>query len=64
MESERPVVMSTRVEAAERGRVRAVAEADGITVSELIHRLVMPQVNDRLRRDLATVGGGDDELGA
>ena len=59
MESERPVVMSTRVKVAERGRVRAVAEADGVTVSELIHRLVMPQVDDRLRRDLAKASGSD-----
>lgn len=61
MEDAQTVVMSTRGTLAERGRVRAMADADGITVSELIHRLVMPQVDDRLRQDLATVGSGDDE---
>ena len=52
MRKERPVTVSTRVYPAERGRIRAVAEAEHITVSELIHRLVMPQVNDRLRQDI------------
>ena len=64
MPKERYVVMSTRVELGERARVRAVADTDGITVSQLIHRLVMPQVDDRLRRDLATVGSGDDQHGS
>ena len=61
MERERPVVVSTRVAPAERGRIRAVAEADGVTVSELLHQLVMPQVNDRLSRDLANASGSDGQ---
>ena len=61
MESERSIVMSTRVPASEGGRIKAIATADGISVSELLHRLVMPAVDARLRKDLATAGCGDDE---
>ncbi len=63
-ERERPMVVSGRFQPAERGRIRAVAEADGVTVSELLHRLVMPQVNDRLRQDLATVGADNEQRGS
>ena len=64
MESERPVVVSTRVAPAERGRIRAVAEAEGVSVCELLHRLVMPQVDDHLRQDLAVAGVGDEQRGS
>ena len=59
MENAQTVVMSTRGTPAQRGRVRAIADADGISVSELIHRLVMPQVDERLRRDLAAADESD-----
>lgn len=46
---ERPVVVSTRVKPAERALITAVAEAEGVSVSEALHRLLMPAVRGRVR---------------
>ena len=56
MERERPVTISTRVTPAEQARVRAVAAQEGRTVSELLHRILMPTVDQRLMRELAGSG--------
>jgi hypothetical protein len=45
---ERPRVLSTRVRPRERAEVRALAELEGTTVCELMHRLLMPEVRRRL----------------
>lgn len=44
----RPIVISTRVRVYERALIRAVAESEGVTVSEAVHRLLMPAVQERL----------------
>ena len=64
MESERPVVISTRVAPAERGRIQAVAIARGISVCELLHQIIVPAVDDHLRRDLATAGVSNKQRGS
>lgn len=51
----RDVVVSTRTTTAERGLIRVVAEAEGVTVAEVIHRLLMPEV---CRRALKPAGSG------
>lgn len=48
-EREKPIVLSTRVTAAERASVRALAELYQTTVSDTIHRLLMPRVREVLR---------------
>ena len=45
---ERPHVVSTRVRREERALLRAVAEARGLSVSDVIHELVMAGVRDSL----------------
>ena len=52
MDLEKPVVLSTRVTPAERGRVRAVAAQEGRTVSDVIHGILMPTIDERLMREL------------
>lgn len=49
----RPVVVSTRVLPSERHLIGAIAADEGVSVSEAIHRLLMPAVRERL---LATSG--------
>lgn len=58
---ERPQVVSTRVKPSERALISAVAEAEGVSVSEALHRLLMPAVRDRLRE---IAGEGEEEAAA
>lgn len=51
------IVLSTRVTPAERAQVAAVAVAAGLSVSELVGRIVVSEVQDRLRQDLAVPTG-------
>lgn len=44
----RPAVVSTRVLPQERALIRALAEAEGVSVSEAVYRLLLPAVRDRL----------------
>jgi len=52
----RPYVVSTRVTHAERALIEAAAEASGVTVCELVWRLVVPRVRDLV----VQTAGGDD----
>jgi hypothetical protein len=45
---ERPEVVSTRVVARERALIRALAEAEGVSVCEVLHRVLIPAVRERL----------------
>jgi hypothetical protein len=51
---EKPIVISTRATKAERALIRAIAEEEGVSVSEAIYRLLMPAVRQRIA---ATVAG-------
>lgn len=42
----------------ERARIRALCAVEGVTVSELLHQIVVPEINSRLMRDLE--GRADD----
>ena len=44
----RPVVVSTRVGPGERALIRALSEAEGVSVCEAVHRVLMPAVRERL----------------
>lgn len=44
----RPVVVSTRTTRAERALIQAAAEEESVTVAELLHRILVPAVRDRL----------------
>lgn len=54
---ERAEVVSTRVEPAESRLIRALAQAEGKTVSATIHAIVVPAVRERLA-SLATAPRG------
>lgn len=54
MARQRPGTISTRVRPDERALVRALAEAEGISVSEVLHRLLMPAVRARLAQVAAS----------
>ena len=56
MQRERPLVISTRVTPMERARILALCAAEGVSVSELVHGIVISEVNSRLVRDLAGHG--------
>ncbi len=56
VERRRPVVVSARVTRPERIMVEAAAEIEGVTVSELLHRLAMPRVRE-IVTELATDPG-------
>ena len=45
---ERPEVLSTRVNVQEKALIRALAEAQSLTVSEAIHRVLVPGARARL----------------
>jgi hypothetical protein len=49
----RPYLVATRVTGKERGWIDAQARAEGVTVSELLHRIIVPEIQRRLSRDLA-----------
>jgi hypothetical protein len=57
---DRPVVVSTRVQPSERALIRALSEAEGISVCEAVHRVLMPAVRERLTEVARTpaIGGG------
>jgi hypothetical protein len=50
---ERPVVVSTRVTPRERSLIAAIAQAEGISICEVLHRMVMPAVRERITELLA-----------
>ena len=45
---QRPVVVSTRVLPNERALIRALSEAEGVSVCEALHRVLIPAVRTRL----------------
>lgn len=45
---ERPEVVSTRVAIEDRARIRALAELEGVSVCEALHRVLLPAVRARL----------------
>ena len=53
MARERSVVVSTRVDTRERALIRALAEAEEVSTCEVLHRLLIPAVRERLA-ELAT----------
>lgn len=48
MNRKRPVVVSTRVRPDERALIRALSEAEGVSVCEAVHRALMPAIRARL----------------
>lgn len=44
----RPVTLSTRARREEAALIRAAAEAEGLPVAELMHRILVPAVKARL----------------
>lgn len=48
----RPFLAATRVTGREKGWIEAVAQGEGVTVSELLHRIVVPEIQRRLAQDL------------
>lgn len=46
---QRPMVVSTRVLPHERALIRALSVAEGVSVSEALHRLLIPAARERLR---------------
>lgn len=48
MDSRKELVVSTRVRAEERALIRAVAESEGLTVSEAVREILMPAVREHL----------------
>lgn len=58
MAREKPEVVSTRVLPSERGLIRALAEAEGTSVSEALHRVLVPAVRRRLAELAAGVQQG------
>lgn len=44
----RPVVVSTRAAERDAALVRALAEAEGVSVCEVVHRVLIPAVRERL----------------
>jgi hypothetical protein len=57
----RPLVVSTRATRAEKARIAVVAAQEGVSVSEVIHRLLMPEVDRRVREAL---GGHSENVAA
>lgn len=54
---QRPETISTRVLPQEKALVRALAEAEGVSVCEALHRTLMPAVRERLA-EVAREGNG------
>jgi len=50
MARRRPVVVSTRARVEEAALVRAVALAEGVSLCEAVHRLLIPAARGRLAR--------------
>ena len=50
MARSRPIVVSTRAKPEEAALIRAAAEAEALTVAELVHRLLLPAVRSRLSK--------------
>ncbi|MFC1791914.1 hypothetical protein ACFL0I_05595 [Gemmatimonadota bacterium] len=53
-----PVLTATRFTEAERALIDAVARVEGVTVTTLLRRMVLPQVRDRLLLTLDQPQGG------
>jgi hypothetical protein len=58
----RPEVVSTRVFERDRALIRALAEAEGLSVSEAVYRLLLPAVRQRLA-EVAGAGGPGEMAG-
>lgn len=58
MARERPIVVSTRVDPRERALIRALADIEEVSISEALHRLLVPAVRERLA-ELAMPSQGD-----
>lgn len=58
---QRPQVVSTRVLPSERQLIRALAEAEGVSVAEAIHRALLPAIRDRLARVAADAPDSSDQ---
>ncbi len=48
----RPLVVSTRTTRAEKALIRVAAEAAGMSVSDLVHGIVLPAVTARVSRSV------------
>ena len=48
----RPELVATRVTAAEKAYVKALAKAEGCTITALVYDMVMPVVKERLSQNL------------
>ena len=51
----RPELVATRVTQAEKAYVRALAKAEGCSITALVYDMVMPAVNERLSQSLGDV---------
>lgn len=60
----RPFIVSTRTTRAEKALIRAVADAEGVSVCDLLHRILLPAVAERVTRQAAEIGGKREAAGA
>jgi hypothetical protein len=59
MPRERPEVISTRVYPQDRARLRALAELEGVSVCEVLNRILVPAIRVRLAEATREPAGAD-----
>lgn len=60
----RPYLVATRVTRAERVMIEAVAETQGVTVTELLREIVLPAVGERVAAQANELRGAADDAEA
>ena len=59
MPRQRPFVTSTRMTRVERTQIEVLARVRGMTVSEMVHRLILPQLRKEVSLELG-LGTGEE----